>query len=803
MVQNTATIPSRWIAFHLLLGCCAMTCLASGHAAAQETSAQDGLPLAWLEFFELDRRIQSDNSPFFYYTGTEKVEVEIDVPPSPEHKLAVKWVCRQCEEPKRSMRIAVNGRAVTVAREPVRGDLPFFWVVVPVTDFGITFKRTGIYKISIDWPGPPHNDGLIGGFRLITDASQLETVVSEDPKTKFINPGRITQEMLTADPTMNLKKNDPVSEPALPGDLDADKYLLAAAHFADAWLSYGIDNYGVERSPLFADLVDSETLLAPRIGVIFKRELSKRMMVSEYAGQQNFMRTLVALTKLTGIKRYRRAADDSARYMFDRYWDESAGLLKWGEHNLVNLYTEGTVGLKGTQHELKGSLPYYTFLYQVDPEKSRLMMEGIWQAHLRDWKSLAFGRHGKYQPHKLDGSVWKKPWSDPGIDFEEGHLAFIASGFELANGALRAGYIENNPEIAQWGQRMVHQFVRQAHPRTKLIPSMLYHPSRDPNGDRVRRSYMPEYPQAREKDTYLMGYQADLNTAMLGILAAAKDLSDNKAIYTESLQEDIEGIRDHLKGYFKYAYNPKTHKIKVIIVDGTDLTGYVTKNVSYGTSADPIVEHHVFEVIYPEYSRAITFFPKDKELWVALRTLLQNEGAGDIGTFEAKRPKVDPTTTCDSPYILFALIDLFESTENRSYLDFADVVAANTYKNRFHPKTGLFTKDQDHHLAQVDTYEPLAFVTLWAAKHGKLDEVPRFNGGGRYLWGGKLMHTGYGPFYHVVNNKGVADVTKDDGYLHQVLGTWSKRDRDLLEATNVSDVYKNELLERWYPEEQD
>ena len=73
-MQNTATIPSRWIAFHLLLGLYAMTCLASGHAAAPETSAQDDPPVAWLEFFELDRRIQSDNSPFFYYTGSEKVE---------------------------------------------------------------------------------------------------------------------------------------------------------------------------------------------------------------------------------------------------------------------------------------------------------------------------------------------------------------------------------------------------------------------------------------------------------------------------------------------------------------------------------------------------------------------------------------------------------------------------------------------------------------------------------------------------------------------------------------------------------
>ena len=84
-MRYTAIMPSSWIAFYLLLGSSAMISRTSGQAAAP---AQESPPVAWLEFFELDRRIQSDNSPFFYYTGSEKVEVEIDIPPSRGHKLA-------------------------------------------------------------------------------------------------------------------------------------------------------------------------------------------------------------------------------------------------------------------------------------------------------------------------------------------------------------------------------------------------------------------------------------------------------------------------------------------------------------------------------------------------------------------------------------------------------------------------------------------------------------------------------------------------------------------------------------------
>ena len=47
-------------------------------------------------------------------------------------------------------------------------------------------------------------------------------------------------------------------------------------------------------------------------------------------------------------------------------------------------------------------------------------------------------------------------------------------------------------------------------------------------------------------------------------------------------------------------------------------------------------------------------------------------------------------------------------------------------------------------MAQIDAYEPLAFITLWAAKHGRLDEVPRNNAGGRCTLGSKLIFTGYG-----------------------------------------------------------
>ncbi len=593
-------------------------------------------------------------------------------------------------------------------------------------------------------------------------------------------------------------RNDPVATPQLPAEVSPDKYLTAAAHFADAWLTYGIDNYGANSTPLLADMVDSEMLVAPRIGVAFDRhEKNQDSILSDHAGHQNFLRVLDSLTQLTGVPKYRQAAEDAVRYMFQNYWTD-AGMLVWGEHYFVDLYTERATETKGVFHEMKGFYPYYEFLHRVEPEKATLMMQGMWLSHIRDWRSFAFTRHGSYNRQTLDGSAWEKPWEDPGIEYYSKGLSFTHTGFELANGALQVGIFAGDPRITRWGERLLYQFMRQANPDTHLISYHLYHPTQDRRQDRLLRTFGRKFPTAREKDVYIQGGAAMVNTVM-PVMATYLDLSENEDIVLpedlqRDLDRDINAIRQHLHGFFNYVYNPENHRLRYVVTDGTDLTGFVVNqsNTGYGAGhPGPVSDGWTPMSIYPSYSMALKLFPDDPQLWNALRTLMKNEGIGDIGSFEDKIPTIHRDTKCDYAEVVFAFVDLYQVSGNSEYLDYAEVIAENIYQKRYDRKTGLFKKDADHLLSQIDAYEPLAFITLWAARHGRLDEIPRYNGGGRCRLGSKLIFTGYG-----------TETVKPSGgeppfYLQYVPGKWMQQHPELLRDAKIPDGYKEELRERW------
>ena len=597
----------------------------------------------------------------------------------------------------------------------------------------------------------------------------------------------------------SVPRNDPVAVPRLPAEIHAGKYLTAATHFAEAWLSYGIDNYGAKKTPLFADMVDSETLVAPRIGVAFDRhEGNQAAIVSDHAGHQNFLRVLDSLTQLTGIPKYRHAAEDAVRYMFQNYWTD-AGLLVWGEHYFVDLYTEKATQTKGLFHEMKGYYPYYEFLHRVEPEKTTLMMQGIWLSHIRDWSSLSFTRHGGYKKQEVDGSVWKKTWVDPGIEHYSKNLSFTHTGFELANGALQVGIHSDNPQIVRWGERLLYQFMRQANPKTHLISYHLYHPTKDRRQDRLLKTFGRKYATAREKDVYIEGGSAMIRTVM-AVLGTYLELSENQDLILpkdlqKKLDRDVDGIRLHLLGYFNYVYNPANHRLRYVVTDGTNLTGFVVNPSTTGYGAGrpgPTPDGWTPMSIYPSYSMALRIFPNDKRLWNALRTLMKNEGIGEIGSFEDKTPTINHEATCDYAEVLFAFIDLYEVSRNEDYLKYAEIIAENIYQKRYDSNTGLFKKSADHLLAQIDAYEPLAFITLWAARQGRLNEIPRYNGGGRCTLGSKLIFTGYG--FEMIE-----PASKEPSWaLQYVPGKWMQQHPELLRDSKISAGYKEELRRRWH-----
>jgi hypothetical protein len=115
-----------------------------------------------------------------------------------------------------------------------------------------------------------------------------------------------------------------------PGPASPDRYIAAVRTFADHVLALGTDHYGPAPTPLFVDGVDVDT----HEPVKWNSRDGHEWVLSDFANQQNLLRTLDGLTALTGEPRYRAAGAAATRYAFDHL--DRGGLLAWGGHMAYN-----------------------------------------------------------------------------------------------------------------------------------------------------------------------------------------------------------------------------------------------------------------------------------------------------------------------------------------------------------------------------------------------------------------------------------------------------------------------------------
>ena len=95
------------------------------------------------------------------------------------------------------------------------------------------------------------------------------------------------------------------------------------------------------------------------------------------------------------------------------------------------------------------------------------------------------------------------------------------------------------------------------------------------------------------------------------------------------------------------------------------------------------------------------------------------------------------------PRVVFAIREIFKATREEEYLRFAEHVCQNILRQRFRPDSGLFTLDADHLACHLDCYEPLAMLTVAAAKRNRLDSIPNWDAGGSYQWSHNKILSGY------------------------------------------------------------
>lgn len=515
-----------------------------------------------------------------------------------------------------------------------------------------------------------------------------------------------------------------------------DELMNTVTKFGDTVIQHGRDNYGKSRTPLFVDVLNVETLKSPDFFPKYGGGGEQHSILSNFACQQNLLRVLVSLSQLTGEDKYRLEAEKATRYMFDHFWHEASGLFYWGTHRYIILEEEGIQGEKGDVHELKGVYPFYDFLYEVDPDKTTRLIKGIWEAHISDWSVLTFNRHGPYGSFDA-AKVWDREWKDPGSDVRASGLTFFDAGSDLIYAGFLLGINAEDKEAALWAERMFEQFVNARDNNTLIMPWMS---ARQKNRERGKMQF--NFPNAYEPNLYVgMMPELAIGHNDYAMLRMVERLA--QAGYHEASEKLKNALCEHLIGYARYSYNPKENVFRPIITDGTDLTGYKLPVSGYfgpeGKEMEPIEADDYFLPVYALAYR----LREDKEIWNTLRSLCKGNGLGDIGKNPGDRPDLDYSTTVPYTRIVFTFVDIYRATGNGEYLEFAEHICKNILKLRYHPENGLFTLDKDHLGCHLDCYEPLALLTVAAAKQGKLDLIPTWDAGGNYIWNHNLVVSGY------------------------------------------------------------
>ena len=239
-------------------------------------------------------------------------------------------------------------------------------------------------------------------------------------------------------------------------------YRDSVVTYYDNVLKRGRDDYG-QRTPLFADGVDIET----KRGVV----AVNGAVTCNFVSQQNLLRGLVALSRMTGDEKYRRAAAEATRHVLTHLVHAKSGLICWGGLVYWDLKTDRARYDPHNSHELKHDFPYYDFLYEVDPQATRKFIESYWRAHVDlDSPWLMFGRHAKMDRSKPRGKV------------RPGQLAFTLSGADLF---YAAGFLFSKTQDPVWRDRAVGlagRFSELKDPNTGLAPELL--DAHDPTYDR-------------------------------------------------------------------------------------------------------------------------------------------------------------------------------------------------------------------------------------------------------------------------------------------------------------------------------
>ncbi|MAP87139.1 hypothetical protein CMK16_07240 [Candidatus Poribacteria bacterium] len=556
-----------------------------------------------------------------------------------------------------------------------------------------------------------------------------------------------------------------IGKKALSADeIDSNRFLKATRQYANTAIQYGRDRYSGKDMPLFADCIHIEHLKAPRSITSHRTGTEPVPTVwSFFHNQQNLMRLLASLSQFTGEGKYVNVAGEAAEYMFNNYWYKESGLLHWGGHGYVDLVTGNTYGMKGVVHEIEDVYPYWELLRSVNPERGEMLMKGIWEANVKDWNALHYNRHGDFKKQVDHANTWNRFWDgykDPDISSD---LSFISVALDLAYAAYSLGYQKQEEAPRIWAERLLNLIIKQRDPETGIWPNLV-HPQISKRGLNI---FGRKYPQATEPRVYVGNQLNHTITQMMGMLAIVENAQKHSRL--GEMVHIKEAVEKHIIGFLDASYDKESNKLKSIIIDGTDLTDFriegpfrLEKLYFGAKNGGAFLPQRITPLYTSVCARGYRVSNGRRKFRDYLRDMLKAVGIGDIGIEKNSESLLNFNTNALEPAYIFALVDLFRVEPKPEFLKMAERIGDNLIEARQHTDSGLFTLEDNfiiqnpvmdkpelqephegksvieilgdsHKTANLDSMEPLALLSVYAAQTGQYNIMPSWTAGGLYL----------------------------------------------------------------------
>ena len=493
-----------------------------------------------------------------------------------------------------------------------------------------------------------------------------------------------------------------------------DPLLDAVQKHADLIIKHGKDKWGKQKTELFVDGLHVDTY-KPTIWL----EKKEDRIISNFASQQIWMRTLAALSTVSKDPKYQQQANATIADAF-KYVRSPDGMMYWGGHLAYDLDKDEPWGMWNNGHEFKSHYPWFHGLYAIDQAKTKQLMESIWISHMHDWRTMLFNRHGKItQPGKKPVNL--KPKANWAYDYEADitlpikqkgwQLSFINAASSLIYISIIHQQLSDEPELAQWGLRLAERYWAMRHPKTG-IGGYQFNVRKD--GDKAQKQFGKLLGDRAREWLLIAPLNARQVNFPLGLLLAADQLGKDTPLGKRYIDETIK----EWLAYYQHAYDPKTNTWQAISTDGQALP-YKKMNIAGYYNPVRWVPKPSNGLVLRLAATAYRLKP-NAETRGALYSLLVGSG---LAKGNDKRIKLNMTDQeVRNADVLYALLELDSVEKDSGALKLANNIAtAMLKKNRVN---GLFVPNDQSIWASINTPIPLAILHVVVRNKNINDPIP-------------------------------------------------------------------------------